>query len=363
MPDYEVVPFSPELLEPLIALYSEVFERSAPECRDYLRWKYWRNPYLDEPLLFLARDSAGSVVGMRGFYGTRWRVAGQSVVIPCADDFAIVAAERDKGLMTVIMRMALDSLARRGFGYTINASGGELTVLQSLAMGWKSLGPMEPVARMTRLERARRAIVRTARRTRLARFVPTSMRYPSGSFSELDRHGREASARAGNIIVESSPRPEAMAQLVRSNAGDGRVRHVRDTDFFRWRFGNPTREYRFLYFERDAVLQGFIAVAGYRPSNNLQFNIVDIEAKNEVVLAELLQSACDWGRFPAIGTWLASYAPAARALLTRHGFLPIDRGSRARGMPCVLLKKTGSELDSTIDGAAWDIRLIDSMHG
>jgi GNAT superfamily N-acetyltransferase len=363
MPDYEVVPYRPELLEPMIALYSEVFSRSTQECRAYLHWKYWRNPYLDEPLLFLAQDGTGSVVGMRGFYGASWQVGGRRVVIPCADDFAIASAERNKGLMTVIMRTALDSLARRGFGYTMNASGGELTVLQSLAMGWKSLGPIEPVARMTRRERARRAIVRVARRTLLGRLVPTRMRYATGSFAELDRHARNASARTTrHVVVECSPRPEAMAQLVHSNSRDARIRHVRDADFFRWRFANPTREYRFLYVERDGALDGFIAVAGYRRSN-LQFNIVDIEARNDVVLAELLESACAWGRFPAIGAWSASCSAATRTLLARHGFVPSDRGLRARGMPCVLLKRIGSAESSDVDGAAWDIRLIDSMHG
>ena len=362
MSDYEVVPYHPELLEQLIALYTEAFARPPQQCRDYLHWKYWRNPYIDEPLLFLARDRNGSVVGMRGFYGTCWQVAGQRVVIPCADDFAIAAPERNKGLMTVIMRTALESLTQRGFGYTMNASGSELTVLQSLAMGWKSLGPMEPVARMTHVQRARRLIVRAARRTLLRRFVSTSMRYPSGSFAQLDRHGTKSTGRQHDVVVESSPRPEAMAGLVRSIAGDGRIRHVRDADFFRWRYGNPTREYRFLYFERDGTLEGFIALAGYARSN-LQFNIVDVEARSDSVLAELVRSACAWGRFPAIGAWLASQSPAARTLLPRHGFVATDRGLRARGMPCVLLKKIGPAERAAIDGAAWDIRLIDSMHG
>ena len=363
MRDYEVVPYRPELLEPVIALYSDVFGRAPRECRDYLHWKYWRNPYLDESLLFLARDGDGSVVGMRGFYGTCWRVGGQRLVIPCADDFAIASGERNKGLMTQIMRTALDALARRGFGYTMNASGSQLTVLQSLAMGWKSLGAMEPVARMSRLERARRVIDRAARRT-LFRRLARSGNYPSCSFAELDRHGRESSSLEGNVVVESSPRPEPMAELVARIAGDGRIRHVRDAAFFAWRFGNPTREYRFLYHERDGTLQGFMAVAGYRRSS-LPFNIVDVEALNDSVLTELLDAACNWGRFPAIGAWLASHSPAAKMLVARHGFMPDDRGLRARGMPCVLLKKIGSAAiaDSTIDDAAWDIRLIDSMHG
>jgi hypothetical protein len=187
------------------------------------------------------------------------------------------------------------------------------------------------------------------------------MKYPSGSFASLDRHGTKSTAREGNVTVESSARPEAMAALVGSIAADGRVRHVRDADFFRWRFENPTREYRFLYFERNGVLEGFIALAGYTRSN-LQFNIVDIEARDDSVLAELVESACAWGRFPAIGAWLASQSNAARTRLTRHGFVATDRGLRARGMPCVLLRKIGTG-SSAIDGAAWDIRLIDSMHG
>jgi GNAT superfamily N-acetyltransferase len=362
MADYEVVPYRPELLEQLIALYNDVFRRSQRECRDYLHWKYWRNPYIDEPLLFLALDGSGSVVGMRGFYGTCWQVGDQRVVIPCADDFAIAAAERNKGLMTVIMRSALESLARRGFAYTMNASGTELTVLQSLAMGWKSIGPTEPVARMTPVERVRRAMVRAARRTLLRRFMRGSIGNPSGSFAKLDRHVTGSAARERNVVVESSPRPEAMAELVRSSVDDGRIRHVRDADFFRWRFGNPMREYRFLYFERDGALEGFVAVAGYTRSN-LQFNIVDIEARNDSVLAELVESACAWGRFPAIGAWMASLSPTAQTLLTRHGFAATERKLRARGMPCVLLKRIAPVESSAVDGAAWDIRLIDSMHG
>jgi hypothetical protein len=361
MADYEVVPYRPELLEQLIALYNEVFAFSREQCRDYLQWKYWRNPYVDAPLLFLARDSGGSVVGMRGFYGTCWDVVGQRVVIPCADDFAITTAQRNKGLMTIIMRTALEALAQRGFGYTMNASGGELTVLQSLAMGWKSLGPMEPVVRMTTVERARRLMVRAARRASLRRFPGRRAGNPSGSFARLDRHRTQSATRERNVVVESSPRPEAMSDLVRSLARDARIRHVRDADFFSWRYANPTREYRFLYFEHGDVLEGFLALAGYARSS-LPFNIVDIEARNDSVLASLVTATCAWGDFPAVGAWLASHSPEARALLTRQGFVATEHALRARGMPCALLKRIGPD-SSAIDGAAWDIRLIDSMHG
>jgi len=263
------------------------------------------------------------------------------------------------------MRAALEALARRGFGYTMNASGGQLTVLQSLAMGWKSLGAMEPVVRLSRLERARCALDRVATGRRFVwRFTRDSYGYPPCSFAELDRYGRRSASRDGNLVVESSPRPEAMAELAGSMARDGRISHVRDAEFFRWRFGNPTREYRFLYYERDGTLEGFLVIAGYRQSK-LPFSIVDFETRSEHSLAELLESALAWGRFPAIGAWLASLSHGARTMLTRHGFEPTDIELRARGMPCVLLKKLGPAdvRDSAIEGAAWNIRLIDSMRG
>ena len=368
MTDYEVIAYRPEFKDQVVALYGDAFRLAPLECRRYLEWKHERNPYIREPTLFVARDGHGSILGMRGFYGTCWKVAGQRIVIPCADDFAIVPGERNKGLMTGIMRAAIEALAQRGYSQLLNASGGMVTVLQSLAMGWQSLGPMEAVARLSPRERIRRTLRKLAEgKPFVWRFAREKAHGDAACFVRLDRSGRRSASRGGSVVVGSLPRPEAMAQLVDRRPDDGRIGHVRDAAFFRWRFDNPAREYRFLYHERDGDLAGFLIVGrsrSYRP-NKPPFNIVDWEARTENVRAELLDMALAWGRFPLIGTWSASLSSSGRKMLTDHGFHPTDLDLRARGMPCVLLKNLGTPGSpaAAVDGAAWDVRLIDSMHG
>lgn len=364
MPDHEILEYRPEFQEATVALYSEAFGLTLNEGRRYLDWKYQRNPYLSDPLIVVARSQGGAVVGMRGFYGTCWEVGGERVVLPCADDFAITDRERDKGLMTRIMRTALECLMRRGYPVVLNASGGRMTVLQSVAMGWTSLGAMQPVARLSWPERARRKIDRAVagRRFlwRLSRQVDGRQRDPLACLDERGQSG----AGHGRVVLESLPRPEAMAQLAGGLHGDGRARHVRDPDFYRWRYGNPTREYRFLILQREGIMEGYLAIAKCRRSR-LPIYIVDIEATTDEASGVLLESALTWGRFPAVGAWSASFPPRVRLHLTRLGFVPTDSDLRSRGMPCVLYKMLGNDADllRALTTAEWDIRLIDSMHG
>jgi GNAT superfamily N-acetyltransferase len=135
---YQVALWSSDRLDPVVELHHRTFGLEPDLSLRYLRWKYFSNPYLAEPTLFVATNPHGQVVGMRGFYGTCWRDDGRSEVIPCADDFAIAGADRNTGLMTQLMREAIDTMARRGHVQLLNLSGSKSTVLQALATGWRS---------------------------------------------------------------------------------------------------------------------------------------------------------------------------------------------------------------------------------
>ncbi|MGI8478992.1 MAG: hypothetical protein ACR2M2_03920, partial [Gaiellaceae bacterium] len=339
------------------------------------------NPYLPEPILFVALDVNGGVVGTRGFHGTQWHTPDEKVVIPCAEDFTIAADHQNTGLATAIMRFALEDLEQRGYEYVMSASGGQVTVLHSLAMGWKSLGAMEPVARLAWGERARhgihqRSLQAVRRLWRPGRRSRTFSRrlYGGGktSFGRLDRVPRKPAAdpRAA-IVVSASPDPAALADVAGRRPFDGRIRHVRDPAFFEWRFENPSREYRFLLYELDGRLEGFMAIARYHSYHppTLPFHIVDWEGSSHEVRADLLEFAVAHGGFDGFRAWTSSLPDESKALLAGADFRPVELELRARGMPCVLLKKLGASGDRSIGGvpaiapAHWDIRLIDSMSG
>ena len=140
---YEIVSHCPAHKGQLAALQTNLWTTDINQAARYLEWKHEENPYVKEPLVYLAFHGR-ELVGMRRFYGARWEV-GSPPEICSADDFVIAPQHRDRGLATIIMNAAFGDLARRGHQYVFNLSGGQTTVLSSLAMGWKSAGPLEPI--------------------------------------------------------------------------------------------------------------------------------------------------------------------------------------------------------------------------
>lgn len=375
MSRFEVVLFRPEFREAVVHLRRHSYENEFPEAHEYLEWKYIQNPWIHEHLLYVSLDENGTVCGMRGAYGTAWRTPHGTVVIPCADDLTIVNEHRNSGLLTTLLRAMLDDITRRGYPFLINTSAGRVTTLQSLAMGWKSVGAMEPVA-----FRGWRARLRNESRTHLRgrrlvwRLAPRDEgQRPSDPrpFERLDRAGG-ATTRGGLFItVEKEPRVQAMADLAARSPHDGRIRHVRDTDFFGWRFRNPSREHRFLFAEREGRLEGWMALSRrvLNAAPFIPYHFVDWETGEAAILAELLRCALAWGRFDELGAWSGTMCAEDRALLESAGFRPDAPHLRARGLPCVLLKKLGPDGNWTLGGLPapdpkqWDIRMVDSMRG
>ena len=81
----------------------------------YLEWKYERNPYVRETLIYVALDG-DRVVGMRGFHGARLEAGIPARAFPAlfADDALIASECRNRGLVTRILNMAHSDLAERG---------------------------------------------------------------------------------------------------------------------------------------------------------------------------------------------------------------------------------------------------------
>jgi len=342
--DYEIVKYRPEFKDDLIQLrFRNLFSVDVPLNVAYFEWKYERNPFLDEPLIYLALCE-GKVVGMRGILGAKWEhgASRHRWLGVCATDLMVAPEHRKRGLVTRIMRMALDDLALRGHKYVFNLSANRITHFCSLADGWRGIGSLQPM-------------------------IWTRKGDP---WHSLDRNGkRTASAASPFVRLELLPRPEAMAELVEARGGDARIRHVRDQQYFAWRFQNPISKYRFLYWE-DSRLRGYLvlrtSIHGYNPD----VEIVDWEAANGSVRADLLHAAIEWGNFDSMTLWSATLPVETKALLKDAGFQMARQGdSFARSTPTVLIRPVQDEMlneDWVCDGLRvldlqnWDLRMIDS---
>jgi len=315
---------------------------------------------------------------MRGFYPARWEAGalGTQVDILVADDFLIEESHRNQGLGTLLMQHALDDLAARGERWVLNLSGGVITVLGSLAMGWRSAGPLGPIGQIApwhaRLEALRNRMAGLPYLWRFADSPTVRTRLERSPFRLLDqRIGRVHMVDGDQITIEAEPRPLAMARLIERLPYDGRIRHLRDTTYLGWRYRNPRNQYRFLY-AGDDPLRGYLALAwtphSMRPDSRV--SIVDWEAEDKRCLESLLDAAVNIGHFPHLRTWSA--ATTGGDLLQARGFVPVDQHLTRHGCPCVLVRSCDSSQppeDWQIEGRSllglehWDMRMVYTMAG
>ena len=164
-----------------------------------------------------------------------------------------------------------------------------------------------------------------------------------------------------------------MSELVVRLGHDGRIRHIRDREFFAWRFRNPLGIYRFLYLG-DSQLDGYLVLKCAHPGalEPNKVKIVDLEATQPVQRTELLEVAIKSGRFAELFAWAATLPVDTGPYLSANGFRPADLESRAHGCPCVLVRPVlPKSVDSDwvlgdrrlTDLANWDMRMLYTMAG
>src|SRR5262249_10682368 len=144
-----------------------------------------------------------------------------------------------------------DLAGRQRDGFALMLSPGSVTVLNSLAAGWKSIGHMAPVqCHSQRIGWSQRLLAFLGRQRlvwRAATFAEGRMRARRERSPRLEKNARQKPRALPDIRLARDPEPEPMARLVARLGYDGRIRHVRDAEYFAWRFRNPLHEYRFLY--------------------------------------------------------------------------------------------------------------------
>ena len=363
--EYEIVKYCPEFKKQVVQLQTYLWSSDVALNAAYLEWKYEHNPYMKAPFIHLA-VSEGQVIGMRGLYGAKWQIGcpSQTFVGPCAGDLVIAPAHRNRGLVTKIMQAAADDLADSGYVYVFNLSAGLATQLGSLTTGWRSAGPVETVWFRSLRTRGREytSHLRFVRRFANRLLVPSSAK--KQPFYFLDGKSTQRRCEAGSYVsVEPAPRPEAMAELVERVGSDGRLRQVRDQEYFAWRFQSPLSRYRFLFWG-DATLEGYLVLQTYVHGKGI--SIVDWEATNIKVRADLLQTAMQWGKFDELTIWTATLPAEVKTLLRNAGFRILGKTesigraySVSAPRPTVLLRAVRQDMLKETDWLMAQRRLLD----
>ena len=164
-----------------------------------------------------------------------------------------------------------------------------------------------------------------------------------------------------------------MAELVERLPYDGRLRHIRDQEYFSWRFKNPFRDYRFVFWKED-FLRGYLVLQGHLPNdqNRGKVNIIDWEATSTPILKELLGTAIRRGKFGHLFSWTATLSTEKRTILADAGFSSMQQARGSKYRNCVITRPVRNDLPPDmwmisdrhlLDISNWDLRMLYSMHG
>jgi len=365
--DYEILRYRPEFLPEIAALQRHLWGHSDTVNTAYFEWKHVHNPFVSEPLVYVARH-AGRLVAMRAFWGMLWEVgeSGEQVLIPSAADTVIVPEHRDRGLFARLTAAALADLARAGHAYVINLSASPATIVSCLASGWRSAGRLQVFVRRSaprRFIRELRGVFRqhVPRLDRRLVDAPQSHRQVLDPFRAFDA----AAGAHKDVELATQPRPDAMAAVAGYGPAD-RLRPVRNAQILAWRLSNPVARYRFV-FHGGAQPDGHLVLHASRSGETVC--IVDWRAANEAVQAKLLRAAIEAGRFARLSIWAATLSEQTRAMLHDHRFaIEVPSGVR-EGDDVLLVRATrdGTSHDewkiaglSLASLTSWRIDMIDS---
>jgi hypothetical protein len=96
MSQYKFELYRPDLQTQVAQLQKYLWTSSLKLNTAYLEWKYARNPYTPEILIYIAMHGS-RVVGMRGVFGMCWEVEGDPnpIVLPCSSDTLIEPGYRN----------------------------------------------------------------------------------------------------------------------------------------------------------------------------------------------------------------------------------------------------------------------------
>jgi hypothetical protein len=374
--EYEIVRYRPEFREGVLRLQPWFSDPSMGEA--YFRWKHERNPFSDGAAAWLAMRGP-EVVGMRAFFATRWEAGPERSVFDAlyADDFAIAPPHRDARARDAHHADRF-SRARRRASRARGQPERRGSHVSRLARGRLEERPADGACRLPLAEGG--ALLAAAPRL-AARFRSSGpSRSPdagaaglSRPLSGLDRaRARGAGRITPTIVVETAPRPEAMAELV-ARLPYGRAHPARAGRALSV-LALPEPDVRVsIPLSGDGGGRRRIPGAPGRshraPARTLW--IVDWEAAAEAVDASSSRPCSAAGVSRARRLVFDRRTRDARDARVPR-FPPVDVERTSRGYPCLLVRpiRTGPPLEERsaggrplLDRESWDLRMIYSMHG
>lgn len=318
------------------ALLARLWPAEPELIQRFIDWRFQRNPYPVSRLAVCEHDEG--IVAIRGAHGMLWRIGDAAVPMPCVGDTVVDRCHEGRGLVQKTTRWLLAELAGQDVDRVVNQSPGPLVETISLRTGWRKAGEWT---------------------------VAHALRSPQVAAQGFERLDIAGPVVREGLRIARGPAPPADLAALAASGRRGRIGHVRDEAYFRWRFDNPFADYRWVCAWGDeGRLAGYL-VLGRGLQQSWRIRVLDLQGHDGLVQSLLLDQALRWGEFREVRLWWNRFPRRVSAVLAEHGFKQAtDRGGR-KATHLVAPTRRGADV-FTVDGvdlldlANWDPRMIHS---
>jgi hypothetical protein len=332
--NYKIIPYEQQYHFEVLRLLVDLWGEDIHLSNAYFEWKYLNNPYVQSPYIYLVFFD-DKLVGVRSFCVTHWQVGnpGHSFLCLTDADTVIHPDFRRKGVFSIINNYAMKELLSKTYNYIITLSANRGSAAAVLKMGWKNVGFIQTAYYSDSPPKNKWEIFRKIiRRIPVFRLIYRHLRREisaqnleqvteGSTFDKLDINFKKIKSKNKlPIFVTKDPICEAMTEFVEKLCNDGRIRHVRDRNFFSWRYKNPRSEYRFLYWGDEEKIDGYITIRSRGNKKDGKVMIVDWEAVDHEISRQLLNASIKLGEFNSISTWSETLSLEKKNLLIDCGF-------------------------------------------
>lgn len=224
-----------------------------PAARDerYFDWRYLRRPGGREPIIVVARDAAGQVIGALSIVPHRYCVDDELAHMGMVGDISVDERWRGRNIGQALARYAASLDAFRSlWGVVVLPNEPAARMLEKA--GWRDISIIHRYVRITALEAALRQRGCPAALARAAAAVATPL--------HERRYAVEApAALVGSEATITEDVDERFDELWAQLDKRGRAIACRDLAHLRWRYvEHPVHRYRFFVLERAGKMHGYV---------------------------------------------------------------------------------------------------------
>lgn len=281
-----------------LQLLSQLWMHLKPEeQKACFHWRYEQNPYAKNALIYLAVDG-DKVIGFRAFVEQTF-ISGASLPIKLFTpaDAIVLPAYRRQGIFYALGVAALNTIreSTNEQCIVVNLSSNEYSTPANIKHGWL----------------ATNGIKRFAIKVSLKNYFLRKITHA------IKPNNTHCSKNGFIFEISSILKPADMAKCARNYRLPGKISHIRDVAYFKWRYSFQSEKFFFSYCYKDDEIMAYIVL---EKVSDTQYLLLEFFAKDSATLAKTIHHVINRVQIPFLRTWVLNDSDLR--LLSYCGFIP-----------------------------------------